>query len=156
MRFIESLLFSHLQPIPTCVIMVKGHGKGCKNNIWEPSVCSQQTLGAIIVTDDSKCRHLEKMPDISKSISMPSLSICLHCCHLLGFLSSSPGQKPPPPAVSTKYRKNVPEAGLSQLICWRLDSWFSFHPFVLLIQHREQTKLPKWSCQRLPMTQELS
>lgn len=43
----------------------------------------------------------------------------------------------------------ITRTGLSQIICWRLNG---LHPFVLLIRHREQTKLPKWSCQKLPTT----
>lgn len=99
------------------------------------------------------------------SSSTVILSICLHCCYLLSSLPSLAGPnpqhseepagdaepcQPPPPEVVTKCRGNVTRSGLSQIICWRLDSWSSFHPFVLLIRHREQTKLPKWSCQKLP------
>lgn len=127
--------------------------------------------GPAIVTDVFKCRHLDlEMPGMFSS-STVILSVCLHYCHLLGFLPSFAGHnlqhnkeyagdaEPcqfPSLMVSTNCRGNVTVTGLSWIICWRTDSWSSFHPFVLLIWHREQTKLPKWSCQRLPMIQELS
>lgn len=112
-----------------------------------------------------RCLDLEITGMFSSSTVI--LSICLHCCYLLSFLPSFAGPnpqhseeqagdaepcQPPPPEVVTKCRGNVSRAGLSEIICWRLDSWSSFHPFVLLIRHREQTKLPKWSCQKLPTT----